>query len=132
MIELDRVYLEKAEENLAAAQSEFINDRYNSSASRAYYACFQAAIFALSHAGIQPSGRTGEWGHDFVQAQFIGQLINRRKLYATDLRQSLLQNYRLRETADYKRERVNEIRADRAVRRAEDFVAAVREGGGRP
>ena len=63
MIELARIYLEKAEENLAAAKSEFAHGRYNSCASRAYYSCFQAAIHALirgasNHRDDHPSGGT--------------------------------------------------------------------------
>jgi uncharacterized protein (UPF0332 family) len=129
MIELDRVYLEKAEENLDAADSEFANRRYNSCASRCYYACFQAAIYALSQAGIQPPGRSGQWGHDFVQAQFNGQLINRRKLYPANLRSVLAETYSLRETADYQRDLVTEVRARRALSKTTDFVAAIRSGG---
>jgi uncharacterized protein (UPF0332 family) len=129
MTETDDAFLEKAQESLDGAESEFTNGRYNNSANRCYYACFQAAVYALLQAGIQPTGRTDQWGHDFVQAQFIGQLINRRKLYPTDLRQTLLQNYRLRETADYERDRVSEVRAVRAVRRAAEFVEAVKQGG---
>jgi uncharacterized protein (UPF0332 family) len=129
MIELDRVYLEKAEENLDAADSEFANRRYNSCASRCYYACFQAAIDALSQAGIQPPGRSGQWGHDFVQAQFNGQLINRRKLYPANLRSVLAETYSLRETADYQRDLVTEVRARRALSKTTDFVAAIRSGG---
>jgi len=40
-------------------------------------------------------------GHDFVQAAFIGQLINRRKAYPTTLRTTLERNFALRQTADY-------------------------------
>jgi uncharacterized protein (UPF0332 family) len=129
MIELDSdgVFLEKAEESLAGATSEFVNDRHNNTANRCYYACFQAAIYALSRAGIRPPGGSSEWGHDFVQAQFAGQLINRRKLYPTELRTTLEQNYRLRTTADYERVRITEIRAARAVRRTEAFLEAVRQ-----
>jgi uncharacterized protein (UPF0332 family) len=116
-------------ESLAGAESEFVNSRYNNCANRCYYACFQAAIHALIRADIQPPGRDGQWGHDFVQAQFHGQLINRRKLYPAELKGSLEQNYRLRQAADYKRERVTEIRAARAVSRTERFLDAVRQGG---
>lgn len=129
MIESDGVFLTKAEESLAGAESEHANSRYNNVANRCYYACFQAAIHALIQAGIQPPGRRDEWGHDFVQAQFNGQLINRRKLYPADLRTTLTETYALREVADYKRDRVPERRAARAVRRAEDFIEAVRRGG---
>lgn len=129
MMELDHVWLEKADENLEAAQSEFVNRRYNSCANRAYYACFQAAIYALSQAGIRPRGGREQWGHDFVQAHFNGQLINRRKLYPTAIRSTLNQTYTLRERADYTTDRVNEVRAARAVGRSEEFVQAIMAGG---
>ena len=127
MAEIDRVFWEKAQENLEAAQSEFVNRRYNSCANRCYYACFQAAIFALTKADLLPSA--GRWGHDFVQAQFNGQLINRRRLYPTDLRTTLTQNYILRERADYTTDHVSEVRAARAVQRSEDFLDAIRPRG---
>jgi uncharacterized protein (UPF0332 family) len=125
MVERDSAYLDRARENLAGAESEFVNDRYNNSANRSYYAVFQAAIYALLAAGIRPPGGTDHWGHDYVQAQFVGQLINRRKRYPADLRNTLEQNNCLRETADYRRDPVTEVRAARAARRAETFVAAV-------
>src|SRR5436853_970644 len=102
----DRLYLDKAEENLAAAESEFANRRYNSTANRCYYTCFQAAVYALLSEGIRPPGRAEIWGHDFVQAQFNGMLVNRRKLYPAQLRNTLAQNYALRQIADYKRDQV--------------------------
>jgi uncharacterized protein (UPF0332 family) len=128
MVELDRVFWEKARENLEAAQSEFVNRRYNSCANRCYYACFQAAIFALAQAAILP--RVERWSHDFVQAQFNGQLINRRKLYPSDLRATLIQNYILRERADYTTDQVSETRAARAVERTESFLEAISRQGG--
>ncbi|HEU5432404.1 MAG TPA: hypothetical protein VFU81_12120 [Thermomicrobiales bacterium] len=73
-----------------------------------------------------------QWGHDFVQARFVGDLINRRKRYPAELRTTLEQNYRLRAAADYQRVSLTESRAARAVRRAEVFVAAVAAEGGRP
>jgi len=128
MIEPGNIFLEKADESLAGAESEFINGRYNNAANRCYYACFQAAIHALIRAGVQTLSRDGQWGHEFVQAQFSGQLINRRKLYPSELRGMLEQNYRLRQTADYKRDRVTEVRAARAVSRTERFLEAIRQG----
>jgi uncharacterized protein (UPF0332 family) len=130
MIELNQVYLEKAEENLACAQSEFISGRYNSCVSRAYYSCYQAAIYALARAGIRSTGTQRQWSHEFVQAQFNGVLINRRRQYPASLRGSLNQNYILRLMADYSTDHVTEVRADRAVGRAERFLDAVRTGGG--
>ena len=129
MIDLTDVYLQKAEESLAAAASELANGRYNSSANRSYYAAFQAAIWALLRAGIQPRGSSGRWEHDFVQAQFSGQLIHRRKLYPANLRTTLPDLYYLRERADYTVHLLDEVRASRAHRRSEAFVRAVTQGG---
>ena len=123
----DDVFLEKALENLAAAQSEFVNRRFNSCASRCYYACFQAAVYALAIAGIRPQRNPEQWGHDFVQAQFNGQLIDRRKLYPASLRSVLNQNYTLRERADYSTDRVTEVQASRALDKAEALCRAVEE-----
>jgi uncharacterized protein (UPF0332 family) len=128
MIELGDAFLEKAEENLAAATSELRAGRYNASANRAYYAAFHAAICALARVGIRPPGREGYWGHDFVQAQFSGQLINRRKLYPASLRSVLPETSRIREIADYYAQNIDELRARRAVRKAHDLVTAVRIG----
>ncbi len=129
MIQGHEEYLEKAEESLAGAESEYINGRYNNSANRCYYAAFQAAVYALARAGIAPPGHEAEWGHEFVRSQFIGQLINRRKLYPASLRTVLEQNRALRQTADYRRDHVTDVRAGRAIRRTEEFLGAVRGGG---
>lgn len=128
MSERDSLYLIKAEESLAGAESEFINGRFNNCANRAYYAVFQAAIHALLKAGVRPPGAVDHWGHDFVQARFVGDLINKRKRYPADLRNVLEQNYRLRAAGDYGRDHVTDVRAARAVRRAEAFVEAIVEG----
>jgi uncharacterized protein (UPF0332 family) len=128
MIELHRVFLEKAEENLAAAQTEFLSDRYNASASRAYYSCYQAAIYALAQAGLVPPG--DQWSHEFVQARFNGVLIGRQHRYPGQLRGTLNQNLTLRVMADYGTDHVTEVRADRAVGRAERFLEAIRPRGG--
>lgn len=128
MINLDSLYFEKALESLAGAESEFANDRFNNAANRCYYAMFQAAIVALTRAGITPRGRDGQWSHAFVPAAFDGELINRRKLYPATLRGGLNRTYKLREKADYEQAVVSRTEAARAVRRAQEFVAAVRGG----
>ena len=122
-------YLTKAEESLASAESDFAAGRSNSCANRAYYACFQAAIAALLRAGSRPPGRGDQWGHDFVQAQFAGQFINRRKRYPTSLRDTLVHVYRLRVTADYKADHVTALQASRGLSRAREFVGAIRRSG---
>lgn len=130
MIDASAIFLAKAEESLAGAESEFVNGRYNNCANRCYYACFQAGIHALMQAGIRPPGRGSEWSHAFVPAQFDGQLINRRKLYPTELRGTLARSYLLREVGDYKSSLVSQTEAGRVLRRTRQFLAAIRGGGG--
>jgi uncharacterized protein (UPF0332 family) len=121
----DDIYLGKAAESLAGAESEIASARYNNSVSRSYYSCFQAAIHALLLNGVRPRSAQDQWGHDFVQAQFVGLLINRRKLYSADLRQTLFRNLSLRHEADYGRTMVTQLEASRALRRSRQFVDAV-------
>lgn len=128
MIRHDYSFLDKAVESIAGAESEFVNGRYNNSANRCYYACFQAAIYALEQANIQPP-RSGRWGHDFVQAQFAGQLVNRSKLYPRELHESLIRTYALRQAADYRLDLVSETQAGRVLRRTREFLATIQRGG---
>lgn len=124
----EQAFLVKAEENLASATSEFANGRYNACANRCYYACFQAAIAALLRIGIRPSDGGG-WGHAFVQAQFAGQLIARRRLYSGQFRDVLTRLQAVRNRADYEPAPVSEPQARRALARAREFVAAIQGQG---
>lgn len=125
MIDPTDVFLEKAQESLAGAESEFANGRYNNCANRCYYACFQAAIYALSEAGIAPAGGQENWEHTFVQGRFVGQLVNRRKLYPASLRDTLSRTFALRAIADYTKEPVSQVRAWRMLRSAREFIEAI-------
>jgi uncharacterized protein (UPF0332 family) len=127
MIDLWPIYLTKAEESLRGAESEFAQGRHNNAANRCYYVCFQAAVVALHHAGLAPRGGRTEWGHAFVQAEFVGRLIHRRRLYPTSLRQVLARNLTLRHTADYASDLVTQTQVARALQRAQDFLTAIRE-----
>jgi uncharacterized protein (UPF0332 family) len=119
------IYIVKAEESLSGAESEYANRRFQNCANRAYYVCYQAAVAGLLNAGIRPSG--SRWGHDTVQAQFVGELINRRKRYPAELRDTFERLFLIRQTADYAADFVSEIQAAGSVRRARTFVAAVRD-----
>ena len=121
------IYSAKATESLQTAESEFVNGRYNSCANRCYYSCFQAAIVALLREGIRPRG---QWSHEFVQAQFVGVLINQRKRYDSDLRRVLTDNQILRDQADYRAELVTPTQAGRALRRSRMLINAVQQRGG--
>jgi uncharacterized protein (UPF0332 family) len=126
-LEEAQFYLTKATESLASAQADFAAARYNSCANRVYYACFQAAVAALLVADIRPAQPRGEWSHGFVQSQFNGFLINRRKLYPVSLRRVLRDTIEVREKADYTTSAVSERVASRVLRHAQTFVQAVQE-----
>lgn len=66
------IYLTKAVESLAGAESEFANGRYNNCANRCYYACFQAAVAALFAAGLTPQGTRTVWSHDVLAGALCG------------------------------------------------------------
>ena len=126
MTQEERSFLRKALQSLEGAASEFSNRRYDNCANRSYYACFQAAIYALQEAGI--TARSGLWGHDYVPAQFEGQLINRRHRFGTELR-GVLENVRaLRWRADYYEDTVSRTEAERALRRTQRFVNSIQGG----
>jgi len=118
------LYLLKAMESLEGATSEHANRRYNNCANRCYYACFQAAISALLLEGIRPRGT--QWGHEYVQAPFAQQLVNRRHRYPAPLRRVLDQHQELRHVADYSPDHVTEVRSARALRRTSEFIEAIR------
>lgn len=124
------IYLYKAEQSLAGAESEFANGRYNNCANRCYYGCFQAAIAALLWEGLQPRGRQGEWSHRFVQSSFAGELVRRRKRYPASMRDSLSDLLVLREIADYKSDNIGQRQASRAIETARQLVEAVSARGG--
>lgn len=130
MLDHEPIYLSKARESLAGAESEFANARFHNCANRCYYACFQAAIAALQRAGTVPRGSTGQWSHTFVPAQFDGELIKRRKLYPSALRGTLSLAYTRRQVADYTTDVVTQIQAERILRRARSFVQAIVAQGG--
>ena len=130
MIDFADLYRLKARTSLAGALSELEQRRFDNAANRAYYACFQAAIAALIEAQIGSVSGPGTWDHAVVQARFVGDLINRRKQYAADLRDTLSVTIRLRHKADYQYDSVTADQAVRAVRRAARFVEEIESKGG--
>lgn len=116
------LFIEKAREDIRGAESEFEEKRLNNATNRAYYACFHAAISALLDASILP---VGDWEHRFVQSQFVGVLIHRRKVYSSELSGTLQRNFDLRKRADYSPQSVSEKEAKRAIERARLFVELI-------
>jgi hypothetical protein len=76
-------------------------------------------------ASVIPLASETLWGHDRVQAQFIGQLIQQRKFYPARLRRTLLELLAMRHRADYRSISISQREAQQAVRRAQDFVQTI-------
>ena len=115
--------LDRAQESLQAAELCLQAGYVNSTASRAYYAMFQAAQVALETAGFT---RT-TWSHAVLQATFTTELISRRKMYPAVFRDYLSTGIRVRHVADYGGPGVSQKVARRVLQRATAFVAAVKE-----
>ncbi|MBI2875444.1 MAG: HEPN domain-containing protein [Candidatus Tectomicrobia bacterium] len=115
--------IDKARLSLQGARLCFEGKCYDSSASRSYYAMFQAAQVALDQAGF---GRR-EWTHAGLQASFASQLIQRKKIYPPRLAQQLNQALRWRLVADYSSTGISQRQAAELLRWAEDFVCRVEE-----
>ncbi len=114
------VWLEKARENLTAAQLCCDNALFNACANRAYYAMFQAGAAVLLKHEIAPSGE--KIGHEWLQSSFSGYLIHRRKMFSAKFRSYLNDAYWVRVRADYKTEAVPRKVALRQLERAREFV----------
>jgi hypothetical protein len=82
------------------------------------------------HEGIQSAG--DRWSHEAVPGLFDGMLINRRKVYASELRGALDRHHILRLRADYGSQFVTDVEITRLLRRTRDFVAAVQARRGSP
>jgi uncharacterized protein (UPF0332 family) len=95
------------------------------SVNRAYYAMFHAAIAALIRYGIRKAGEM--WKHDFVQAEFVRALIQRRKVFSSHLRNALLYAMEQRQAADYDTDPISERVAHRTLQLAQGFVGQIKE-----
>lgn len=113
----------RATESLNAAELCLREGLVNSSASRAYYAMFQAAQVALEAEGLT---RT-EWSHKGLHSSFNQELIHQKKVYPRIFRNYLTSALTVRQAADYGEVGVSAKIAQRQVRRATAFVTAVEE-----
>lgn len=114
----------KAEESLTAAELSYNAGLYNSAASRAYYAMFQASHVALEKAGFK---RT-EWSHTALRAAFANELTRRRKLYSPFVARYLTLELEIRLLADYGDGDVSKKQAARELRWARQLMEEIKEG----
>ena len=120
------IYLAKAEQCLAGAALAVAHGQYNNAANRAYYGAFQAAIAALTTAGVEPP-TSRYWAHDFVLREYCLRLAGPGGAYAPSSGAVLkaLQDERLK--ADYEVELLSRASGERAVVIARQFVDTVRQ-----
>lgn len=115
--------IDKAKESLQAAELCYAHKLYNSTANRAYYAMFQAAVVALEVARLKAVG--ARWSHAKVQSSFALKLTRQRKVYPHSYAKMLADGLDIRHTADYKATDISKRRANNILQWARDFVGRV-------
>jgi uncharacterized protein (UPF0332 family) len=120
------IYLVKAEQCLAGAALAAAHGQYNNAANRAYYAAYQAAIAALTGAGVQPAVPR-YWAHDFVLREYCARLAVAGGPYPVTSRVALKALHDERLKADYEVELIGATSAARGLELARQFVGAVRQ-----
>ena len=120
-----QAWLDKATENLTAAQLCLDHGLFNACANRLYYAMFHAGAAALLKNGFKPASE--KIGHEWLQSNFSGQLIHRRKIFSGKFRPFINDAYWLRVAADYKADFVARKTVLRQLERAKEFIHAIKQ-----
>jgi uncharacterized protein (UPF0332 family) len=123
------VYLAKAQNSLATAQRAYEQGDFDSSASRAYFAVFQAEIAALIKL---MEFRQTHWGHDRVQAEFNRRLIQARKVFPASISSIHDDLIGRRHTADYSGQHLSARLAEQCIRRAAEMFTTIERVVGEP
>ena len=90
----------------------------DSAVNRAYCALLQAAICAVERRGM----RRRAWTHKGVHSDVVQLFVRRRKLVPASFAGALPSVMHLRHIADYQQPGVSQVQAERAVRRAREFI----------
>lgn len=117
-------YLEKADENLHAAQLCFEQNLCNACTNRIYYAVLHAAIAALARKGI----KYDRIDHKCVQSDFSEKLIARQKVYPAKYKSYLPDMQMVRNIADYTDKKISRKQARLWLTRAEDMIGLIKKG----
>lgn len=118
-------WMNKARENVKAAQLCFDQSCFNACANRLYYALFHAGAAALLKNGVKPAGE--KIGHDWLQAAFAEQLIHRRKVFSLKFRSYLSDAQRVRELADYRPSPVGKKVVASELKKAKELIEAINQ-----
>lgn len=117
-----QVYWRKAVDNLEVAKRAWEMAAFDPCVSRTYFAAFHAAIAALLRL---TDYRSRTWRHGEVQAEFVRRLIHRRKVFPSWMASVLPELATLREDGDYRPFHMSKSQAQKALRRAEEFLKHV-------
>ena len=117
-----QIYLAKARNSLRTAQNAYAQGGFDSCASRAYFAVFQAEIAALIKL---TEFRLVQWRHGRVQAEFNRRLILARKLFPASLRSVHYDLVGVRHTVDYSDQMISTRAADQCLRKAAEMLTNI-------
>ncbi len=120
---LHEAFFMKDAQELATADLAWQSGDYNSTANRAYYAAFHAAIAILALDGITSSTNEHKWVH----TTFSTHCIHRRKLFPSAFASMLPDMMILRHKADYSTEIIAKSKAETQLREARKFVTILQE-----
>ena len=113
----------KAQRFLDDARLLQIQGRYDSCASRGYYAMYRAAVALLAHFGyVRPSRNHGR-----LRAALFRQLVREQPVMGFGFVSDLDAAYGLRIVADYETRSLTPQEGDRCVSLAEAFVGRILE-----
>ncbi len=120
----DKTFADKARQNLTVAEWCFDNGHYDACCNRAYYAMFQAALAALIHERINPSGDV--ISHTWVHSNFATYFCNQRKIFPR-FREYLPNAQIVRNHADYKPALMSRRHTQQQFKESRDFVKTLLE-----
>lgn len=123
-----QVVIDKAIENLAAAQDCFQRNQFNAAANRAYYAMYHAAVAALNETGYVSERVDGRWQHGTLKRAFNLQLGPASSgLFPERCYRYLDDGYAIRVKADYRPDNVEKEEAAEIVQWCSDMVQTIRK-----
>jgi uncharacterized protein (UPF0332 family) len=114
-------HLHKAQAFLQDAQLCVDHGRYDSAASRVYYAMFRAAIALLEHYGDVRPG----WNHGRLEQALRREMVRERGLVHDGDVRELRSVYALRILADYRDRHISSQEAQTSLDAASRFVAKI-------
>lgn len=110
-------FLERAKENLTAAELLFDAGLFNASANRANYSAFQISLVLLWNKGLEP-----KIDHKNALSLFINEFINKKKIFPSIYKNGLYSLQEIRNKADYQNG-VNKKKAGEQLKFAKLFFS---------